>query len=90
MSVPYISRAYRVPEGELYRALGIEPEGRRMRSLREIARETGRSPDEVLAIVRETVSAWQAAHPGPPTPVGAPSPPPLLPPGPKDGARPPP
>jgi hypothetical protein len=63
MSLPYISRAYRVPEPELYQALGIEREGRRMRSLNEIATETGRSPDEIVEIVRETVSAWQEAHP---------------------------
>ena len=76
MSVPYVSRAYRVPEPELYRALGVEPEeGRRRAPLREIARETDRGSDEVLATVRSTVSAWQEAHPGPPTPIGAPSPP---------------
>jgi hypothetical protein len=79
MSVPYVGRAYRVPEPELYRALGVEPEGRRTRPLREIARRTGRSSDEVLEVVRETVSAWQEAHPGRPTPVGAPSPPPMVP-----------
>ena len=87
MSVPYVSRAYRVPEPELYRALGIEPEGRRTRPLREIARATGRSTDEALATVRETVSAWQEAHPGRPTPIGAPTPPlpPTPPPRSKDG-----
>ena len=83
MSVPYVSRAYRVPEPELYRALDVAPEGRRMRPLREVARETGRGTDEVLAIVRETVTSWQASHPGPPTPIGAPAPP-LPPPGRKD------
>ncbi|HZO25154.1 MAG TPA: hypothetical protein VFH48_04075 [Chloroflexota bacterium] len=85
MSVPYIGRAYRVPEPELYRALGVEPAERRVRPLRVIARDSERSTDEVLTIVRETVSAWQEAHPGPPTPIGAPSPPPLVPPKPKDG-----
>jgi hypothetical protein len=94
MSVPYVSRAYRVPEPELYRALGVEPEeGRRRSPLREIARETGRGSDEVLTTVRETVSAWQEAHPGPPTPIGA-TPPPLPAPktkgGGQDGPRPPP
>ena len=86
MSVPYLSRAYRVPEQELYRALGVEPEGRRMRPLRDIASETGRSSDEVLEIVRETVTGWQTSHPGPPKPTDAPEPPvpPLPPPGPGD------
>ena len=94
MSVPYIGRAYRVPEPELYRALGVVPEGHRMQPLRDVAQEIGRSSDEVLAVVRETVTTWQATHPGPPTPIGAPAPP--LPPTPgrrdagPDGARPPP
>ena len=78
MSVPYIGRAYRVPPPELYKALGIEAEGRQRRPLREIATETGRSTDETLRIVRETVQGWQDAHPEP-TPPGAPSPPPMLP-----------
>ncbi len=87
MSVPYVSRAYRIPQPELYRALGVEPEGRRVRPLREIARDSGRTPDEVVTVVRETVSTWQEARPGPPTPFGA-TPPPLPPtpqPRPKDG-----
>jgi hypothetical protein len=66
MSVPYISRAYRVPEDEIFRALGTGPEGRRMRSLREIAAETGRDPEEACEIARQTVIAWQAEHPRPP------------------------
>jgi hypothetical protein len=68
MSVPYVSRAYRVPEDELYRALGVQPRDPRTRRLREIASETGRSSDEVVETVRETVSTWQAEHPRPPPP----------------------
>jgi hypothetical protein len=66
MSVPFISRGYRVPEPELFEALGTAPEGHRMRPLREIAQETGRSPDEVVEIVRQTVTNWQSEHTGPP------------------------
>jgi hypothetical protein len=91
MSVPYVSRAYRVPEPELYQALGVEPEGRRMRRLRDIARETDRDSDEVVEIVRQAITTWQASHPGPPRPTDAPDPP-LPPPGPgeapPDGPRP--
>lgn len=76
MSVPYISRAYRVPESELYRALGVEPQGPRVRRLREIASESGRSSGEVVEIVRRTVADWQASHPAPPKPADAPEPPP--------------
>lgn len=66
MSVGYVSRAYRVPAPELHQALGVEPEGR-PRSFDEIAKETGRTSDDVLGIVRATVAAWQATHrqPGP-------------------------
>jgi hypothetical protein len=71
MSVPYVGRAYRVPEGELFRALGTAPEGRRMRPLRQIAEETGRSPDEVVEIVRQAVTTWQAEHTRPPPADGA-------------------
>jgi hypothetical protein len=65
MSVPYIARAYRVPRSELFQALGVESEGRERRSIREIAEQSGRSSEELLAIVRETVRAWQTTHPEP-------------------------
>ena len=72
MSVPYVARHYRVPPPELFQALGVTPEGHRTATLDDIARETGRSPDQVLATVRQTVQAWQEAHP-PPKP-GSPKP----------------
>ena len=77
MTVPYIGRAYRVPPPELFNALGVSPDGHRTSTLDDIARETGRSPGEVLDTVRTTVEAWQQAQPppdrGPPKP-GAPKP----------------
>jgi hypothetical protein len=82
MPLRLVSRTYRVPEPELERALGIQPEGRRSSTLDEIASETGRSSDEVVAVVRQTVQDWQASHPddrgpGPPGrgPPGRPGPP---------------
>lgn len=78
MSVPYVGRAYRVPQRELWQVLGVEPEGRQRRTLREIATETGRTTDETLRLVRETVQAWQDGHPEPPPPPDAPAPPPML------------
>ena len=65
MSVPYVARAYRVPPQELFGALGVSPEDHRRSTLDGIALETGRSSDEVLAVVRATVEAWQEAHPPP-------------------------
>jgi hypothetical protein len=75
MTVPAIGRAYRVPESEIYRALGVSPE-RRTYTLADLANDTGRSSDEIVAIVRDTVTAWQASHPvpsrpEPPKPTGA-------------------
>jgi hypothetical protein len=72
MTVPYIGRTYRVPPPELYRALGISPDGHRTSSLDDIAGETGRPPGEVLDTVRATVEAWQQANPPPDR--GAPKP----------------
>ena len=69
MSVGYITRAYRIPPPELLGALGVSPEGRRPSTLDDIARETGRSSEEVVRIARETVRAWQESHP-PPGPDG--------------------
>jgi hypothetical protein len=68
MTIPYVSRAYRVPEPELYDALGVAPQGHRTSTLDHLARETGRSSADVLEIVRGTVLAWQATHPGPAKP----------------------
>lgn len=73
MSVPYVGRAYRVPADELYRALSIEESGRHRQSLDAIAQATGRGSDEVLGIVRQTVTDWQATH-SRPKPNGAGSP----------------
>ena len=80
MSVPYISRVYRVPRQELYRALGSEADGRDRRPLREWAQVQGRTSDETVRIVQETVQAWQASHPEPPRPSPPPNapPPPVL------------
>ena len=81
MSVPYISRVYRVPRAEMYTALGFAPDGpqgRDRRSLRDLAQEQGRSSAELVQLVQETVLAWQASHPEPPRP----SPPPNAPPSP--------
>src|SRR5690349_11434797 len=65
MTVPYVARHYRVPPAELFQALGVEPEQHLTTTLDGIARETGRSRGEVLATVRQTVAAWQEAHPPP-------------------------
>lgn len=85
MSVPYVSRAYRVPDPELYKALGVEPQGQRMKSIRDIADEQGLPSAQAVEQVRAAVSEWQATHTRsgrePEKPADAPEPPwPPLPP----------
>jgi hypothetical protein len=65
MSVRYVARAYRVPPEVLHDALGTTPDDHRGRSFDAIAAETGRSPEEVLAVVQTTVASWQQEHPPP-------------------------
>jgi hypothetical protein len=65
MTVPYISRAYRVPPEEILREIGIPPEGNARKSLNELAAAYGRSPDELVAAVQALVEDWQVTHPSP-------------------------
>jgi len=66
MSVPYVSRAYRVPDPELYKALGVEPEGRRTRRIRDIAQDQGITSAQAVEQVQAAVREWQATHTGRP------------------------
>jgi hypothetical protein len=65
MSVPYVSRAYRVPNPELYKALGVEPEGRRTRTIRDIAQDQGITSAQAVERVQAAVRDWQATRTGP-------------------------
>ena len=65
MSVRYVARAYRVPPQMLFDALGASPDDHGTSSFDTIAAQTGRSSEEVLAIVQTTVAAWQETHPPP-------------------------
>ena len=63
-----------MPPPELFRALGVSPDGHGASTLDDIANETGRTSEEVLDIARATVVAWQETHSppdrGPPKPWG--------------------
>ncbi len=63
MTVPYVSRTFGVPPPELYRALGLPPEDHDRSSLNDLATASGRTSDEVVAIVKQTVLDFQATHP---------------------------
>jgi hypothetical protein len=72
MTVPYIARGYRVPPDEIFRGLGIPPQGNERKSLNELGSAYGRSPGELVAAVQAIVQDWQASHPSPPKPGGVP------------------
>lgn len=65
MTPGYISRAYRVPPEELFHGLGISPQGNERKSLNDLAAQTNRSPDELVAAVQATVKDSQARQPPP-------------------------
>lgn len=68
MTVPYIARAYRVPESQLWQGLGIPEPGNRQKSLRLLDRQyAGGQRGVIIAKVREIILAYQAQHtPTPP------------------------
>lgn len=63
MTVPYVSRTYRVPPEEVARAVGVPLDRAERQSIDELARGQGRPTDEVVTSVRDAVSAYQATHP---------------------------
>ena len=65
MTVGYISRAYRVPPERLFEGLGIPPQGNERKSLNDLAAQTKRSPDELVAAAQTTVKDIQARQPPP-------------------------
>lgn len=74
MNVPYIARAYRVPPPVVARAIGLSPERRDRRPLREIAQEQGRLPEQLIAEIMAAIEQ-ERVPPRPPNPDAPPSPP---------------
>jgi hypothetical protein len=73
MNIPYIAHAYHVPPDVVHQALGLPPGHPDRRPLWQIAREQGRSPNELIKNVTTAIN--QARPPRPPTPGPAPTPP---------------
>jgi hypothetical protein len=65
MTPGYISRVYRVPSDQLFQGLGIPPQGSERKSLNDLAAQTNRSPDELVAAAQATVKDVQARQPPP-------------------------
>jgi hypothetical protein len=68
LTVPYIGRVYRVPASELFKALGVAPGSHMRSSLADIAKSQGRDSAQVVAICRQTVLDYRAAHSPPKQP----------------------
>jgi Sec-independent protein translocase protein TatA len=66
MTLGYVAHSYRVPPHVLYGALGLPPprpgEPRDRRPLREIARDQGRTLDEIRPALQEAISRERAAQ----------------------------
>jgi hypothetical protein len=67
MTIPYIAKAYRVPEAYLFEQLDIPPEGNHRKSLAQLNREY--APGErgvMIDRVKAALRLYQAEHPIPP------------------------
>jgi hypothetical protein len=66
MTLPYMARAYGVPEGALFDALAIPRAGNQRLSVKQIVAKYGRDPQATRAILQQTVlRARPAATPAP-------------------------
>jgi len=66
MTIPYIARAYGVPEEYIFEKLQIPPEGSRKKSLGQLNREyaSGR-PRAIFEATKAIIKQYQAEHPPP-------------------------
>lgn len=68
MTLPFIARAYHVPEPVLLSALGIDRQQADHHSLEEIADAQHTSTDAVIGKLRTAIHDYHVAHPRTPTP----------------------
>jgi hypothetical protein len=68
MSVPYVSRSYRVPPHVLYQAIGLSPAPRDRRPLREIALEQNRPVNTLILELQDAIIAERQQRHAPPPP----------------------
>ncbi len=69
MTVPYIARAYRVPENDLWQGLGIPEQGNRHKNLRALDREYASGKQGVVIDkVRAIIQDYQSSHSPTPSP----------------------
>jgi hypothetical protein len=68
MTLPYIARAYGVPEDTLFAALGIPRAGNQRLSVKQLVTKYGRDPQETRQAIQQVLLHHQRT----PTPRGAP------------------
>jgi hypothetical protein len=67
MTIPYIAKAYHVPEPYLFERLGLPPEENRDKSLAELNQlYRPNEPRIVILEVQEAIQQFQAGRPPPP------------------------
>jgi hypothetical protein len=66
MTIPYIAKAYQVPEDYLFEQLNLPAEGNRHKSIGELNRTYARGqPGVILEVVKAAIRRYQAEHPQP-------------------------
>ena len=64
MTIPYISRAYNVPESYLYESLHItEPKAERRTSLHSLAARYNRPVDGLIRDIQTAIETYRKQHP---------------------------
>jgi len=61
MTLPYIARAYGVPEAALFEELGVPQVGNEKLSIMQLADKYGREPTEVRTTIQQVILRYQPA-----------------------------
>lgn len=65
MTIPFIAKSYRIPEPELYKAIGIDQPTDRKASLSSLAIKSGKSQQEIINQIKKAVEDFQKNQPSP-------------------------
>ena len=65
MTIPYIAKAYRIPEQELFQRTGLPKNTGKSQSIKSIAEKNKLNPDEMTAQIRQAIITFQKDHPRP-------------------------
>lgn len=65
MNIGYISHSYHIPPPELNKSIGLPPDVRDKRPLKEIAKSQNRSLEELKTALEKAISDFRVNHPSP-------------------------